>query len=396
MYCLWPNIPDFSLKFIKLLVYLVAFSVVTQNFKRFIYFATRDPLLIVLTSWACISFLWSSIPDYTIAVARNLVVLHIAAVYIAMNYDLRQQMRHFAWALGIVSFLSLLFPIITPSYGISRGEFWVGIFRHKNRLANAMVMAILVFLNIGLATRKKRLFIIIPSTVISIISLVMSRGKGALVALIICLLSFLIYWVVSQKEYKTRVLSSIFILYASLASAVAMYFGIEYILVDLLGKDLSLNGRTDLWEYLIGRAMTRPILGFGYAGFWENYEEILGVSRNISWFTLDVSGNAHSGYIEFLLQLGLVGVGLLAVNFLIAFYKVSFLLIKTKRVEFFWAFQYLLLIAVLNISETNEAWLGGQNIGWLLYMIFSISTSLEINNLKRKSVDSNNPYLLRK
>ena len=261
-----------------------------------------------------------------------------------------------------------------------------------------MVMAILVFLNIGLATGKKRLFIILSFTFISIIPLVMSRGKGALVVLFIGLSSFLIYWVVSQKKYKTRVFLSIVILYVYLAVAVTMYFGIEYIVVDLLGKDLSLNGRTDLWSYLIGRVMTRPILGFGYAGFWENYEEGLGVYKTIPWLTsaLKGTGNAHSGYIEFLLQLGLVGVGLLAVSFVIVFYRVSFLLIKTKRVEFLWAFQYLLIIVVLNISETNEVWLGNQNIGWLFYITFSISTSLEINKLKRESFNSNNPYLLHK
>ena len=104
IYCLWPNIPDFAIKFIKLLVYLIAFSAVMLNPKKFIYFATHDPLLIVLTGLACISFLWSSVPDFTITAARNLVVLYIAAVYIAMNYGIRQQMRHFAWVLGIASF----------------------------------------------------------------------------------------------------------------------------------------------------------------------------------------------------------------------------------------------------------------------------------------------------
>lgn len=399
IYCFWPNMPDQVYTILKLLVYLIVACSIVSSLKRFIYFATCDLFLVAIVTLASISFLWSSIPFDTLAAARDHLVLYFAAVCIAMRYDLRQQIKHFAWTLGFVSLLSLALPIVIPSYGTAvdgsdRTLRWVGIFRHKNRLASAMAMSILVFLNLTLTMRVKKLVLwLIPLT--SFTPLVLSQGKGATLALMLVIPLFLVHWVVTQRIYRVRIVLAILVIYGFFSSAVMLYFGLEYLVFDVLGRDFTLTGRTDMWKYLIERGTTKLFFGYGYNGFWKIPEEALGVFRNQPWFesALEGRGNAHSGYIEIFLQLGLVGVFLMVLSYFTAFFKVCILYLHTRKGEFFWALQFLLLLVFLNISETNEAFIGARSIGWLLYIMISISSNIELHKIRQQKLSEFNPYV---
>jgi O-antigen ligase len=83
--------------------------------------------------------------------------------------------------------------------------------------------------------------------------------------------------------------------------------GLRNSVVDaaLLGRkeqSSSLTGRLPLWEELVKDAAKRPVLGYGYEGFWTE-DRIAGILKSQNW-TLQ---NAHNSYFEIVLQLGLVG-----------------------------------------------------------------------------------------
>ncbi|MEO0530000.1 MAG: O-antigen ligase family protein [Planctomycetota bacterium] len=67
----------------------------------------------------------------------------------------------------------------------------------------------------------------------------------------------------------------------------------------------SLTGRVPLWEELIDYAAKRPLMGYGYEGFWTA-KRIDSVMRSQGW-TLQ---SAHNSYLEFTLQTGLIGLAL--------------------------------------------------------------------------------------
>jgi O-antigen ligase len=75
--------------------------------------------------------------------------------------------------------------------------------------------------------------------------------------------------------------------------------------VEQMGKDLTLSGRTDLWEYLLNTPIN-PILGSGYQSFWlQSYAAELWAKYYFH------PTQAHNGYIETYLQGGLLGLFLL-------------------------------------------------------------------------------------
>jgi O-antigen ligase len=77
------------------------------------------------------------------------------------------------------------------------------------------------------------------------------------------------------------------------------------IVLQALGEDLTFSGRTVLWSLLWEYISDRPVLGYGYRGFWDSPEAYQLHSR-LGWS----ARQAHNVWIEALLWGGLVGFAL--------------------------------------------------------------------------------------
>jgi O-antigen ligase len=76
-------------------------------------------------------------------------------------------------------------------------------------------------------------------------------------------------------------------------------------ILDAMGRDTTLTGRTELWDQLI-RVNTDPLLGAGFESFW------LGKRASQFWEIYWWNPNqAHNGYLEVFLNLGWTGLALL-------------------------------------------------------------------------------------
>jgi exopolysaccharide production protein ExoQ len=88
------------------------------------------------------------------------------------------------------------------------------------------------------------------------------------------------------------------------------------VVVEALGKDPTLTGRTGLWERLLGMA-ENPLFGRGFESFW------LGRRLEKLWSIYQFHPNeAHNGYLEVYLNLGWTGLAILAVILVTAYRRV--------------------------------------------------------------------------
>jgi O-antigen ligase len=86
----------------------------------------------------------------------------------------------------------------------------------------------------------------------------------------------------------------------------ALFLDADAGLVQAIGRDATLTGRTLLWNELL-RMNTSPWLGVGFESFW------LGERAAYFWETYWWRPNqAHNGYLEVFLDLGWIGVALLS------------------------------------------------------------------------------------
>jgi O-antigen ligase len=91
-----------------------------------------------------------------------------------------------------------------------------------------------------------------------------------------------------------------------LLTTVILFFGVGAGVLEAMGRNPSLTGRTEIWS-LAQSLVTNPVLGAGFESFWLGKR--MEVFRQAYYFALN---QAHNGYLETYLNLGWVGVGLLS------------------------------------------------------------------------------------
>ena len=328
------------------LSYLIIPFLVIRQWKRFIYVTTRDIPLLLLVIVAVVSIFWSYTPSATIVTSRALVRITLFGIYFATRFSLKEQLRLLAWALGIAALLTLFVGIVIPSTGLTASQ-WRGAFPHKNTMARTMVISTAAFLTLAFNSNRHSKIKWI-GFFLSFSLILLSRGKTALVIFLLLPTLWFIRKVFKQY-YKVRVVLVIPLLFFLVASSVFIASNLETILVDVLGKDLSINGRTQLWEELFKMIADRPLLGYGYYGFW-NDKHITFLEKNVRYGW--VPTHAHSGLIDLALMLGFLGLLLFSVSFLVACYRALTLATTGKTPESFWPLTFLIIMFLFNFNIT--------------------------------------------
>jgi len=92
-------------------------------------------------------------------------------------------------------------------------------------------------------------------------------------------------------------------------------FGLTEKVLNMIGRDATFTGRTDVWRVLLD-LNTDPIIGTGFCNFWSNrfYQ-----SQLPDW----VAHSAHNGYLEVYLDGGWLGVSVLAIMLVAIWVKIG-------------------------------------------------------------------------
>jgi exopolysaccharide production protein ExoQ len=374
---------------IFLLMYAITACFVVVRRKRFIQVVTRDGLLWLLVGIALLSVLWSVAPDVTLRRGIALMGTTLLGVYVAMRFDLREQLHLLAWALGIAALASVIFALALPSFGVmsapptqglggggntslllplvDKAEGWRGIYTHKNAFGRTMALSAFVFFLLALRERRYR-WVAWTGFGFSVVLLLLSNSVTGLVIFLTILLIVPLYRVTRWPH----TVAVPFIVVAALLLGGAALWGVahEGTVLGLLNRDVTLTGRSDLWPAVIDMIEKRPWLGYGYNAFWQGWE---GPSAYILLVAQFDPGSAHSGYLELCLNLGLLGVVVFALGFVRAVVRAVNRARLTKASEGLWPAGYLTYMLLYNLTES--AILTRNSITWVLYVTVVLSLS---------------------
>jgi exopolysaccharide production protein ExoQ len=152
-------------------------------------------------------------------------------------------------------------------------------------------------------------------------------------------------------------------------------FGISGRVIELLGKSPTLTDRTVLWEEVL-KVKINPIFGAGFESFWlgERYQKF-GESR---WWQ---PNQAHNGYLETYLNLGLVGLFLLVGLLIATFWKSRRELLRNFE---FGRFRLGFLAAVVVYNWTEASFKALHPVWFVFYLI-----ALDYPKVQSDSVQSN-------
>jgi O-antigen ligase len=258
-----------------------------------------------------------------------------------------------------------VFALGLPAYGVASGfdeGDWRGIYVHKNVLGRLMVVSGLAFLLIAMSCRSNCL---IAWTLcgLSAAVLLASDSKTGLVIFLTVLVFLLLIkagrWVYSRSLpfFITMVLAS---------GGMATWFALNLnTVLRVLGRDMTLTGRTELWSVVLKMIWERPWFGYGYSAFWLGWQ---GESARV-WLEIArwQPPHAHNGFLDLWLDVGLVGVAVFVLHFLAAYKRALSMARRAETAVGLWPLTYLTFMLLYNLMESTI--LGRNSVFfWALYV----------------------------
>lgn len=147
------------------------------------------------------------------------------------------------------------------------------------------------------------------------------------------------------------------------AASAQLMFDVYGKVVDLSGHESTIEGRGRLWQTLL-ETDTHPIIGTGFESYWLG--ERLETLWAQYWWT---PTQAHNGYLEIYLNLGIVGLSLLVALILATFRKTRLELLR----NFEWArLRMSFLIAVLAHNWTEA---GFKGLSFYFFVFLLVATN---------------------
>jgi O-antigen ligase len=269
------------------------------------------PVLVVTLFWFVLSVVMSWEPALS---ARRLAFTLIIIGLAAMVMLVPKNIRHFADVLtGVVLFVLLLcyFGVLfAPSLSIHQtSDFlepelagsWRGVFGHKNEASAVMVL----FIFIGLFAARVRgaavgALIIVPALVF----LFFTQSKTSIAMLPLVLIISVVMRRVRRPALGIALALSGVLVFNTLSIG-SLYSEPVRTLLDLVLRDATFTGRTEVWEFVLDHIRQRPLTGYGFATFWGTPEVVYGMGGYEVW--ANTAGHAHNGYLDLALTIGIPG-----------------------------------------------------------------------------------------
>ena len=351
---------------------IVGFCVLAKRQVRLLEIISNNGWLIVFLLYCFISIVWSDFPF--IAFKRWLKILGhpIMALIVLTEPDPKEAlvrlMKRCAYIVVPVSILwSKYYPELGRGFSPWGGPESRGIATGKNFLgADCLILGYFFFWYLlqtwrtERSTWRRRELWLIAGFLIGIWWLFsQAHSATSLTSLVI---GGLVVVFVGIRSVNKNLIGTYLLAALVLLAIAELAFGISGHMSESLGRGSKLSGRTELWTALLGMH-TNPILGTGFESFWLGERP-----RQLEGIFYFIPNEAHNGYLETYLTLGVVGLLLLIGLFVATFWKI--------RAELFRNFEMgryrLGLLAALIIYNWTEAAFKTLNPLWFIFYLIAM------------------------
>jgi len=299
------------------LMVLIGILVLVARGRRVVPTIVASWPLLLFVSYCAVSVVWSDFPG--VAFKRWVKALGdpIMVLIVLTDPDRSAAVkRFFAWTGFVFVPVSILFAKYYPLLGLrfyrDGSRAMVGVATDKNMLgAICLVTGLGVVWRLVYAARQRPRQITYRSLVAHVVVLgmvVWLLHNANSMTSIACLTfgSILLVATSFPLVVKSRIVIHMLVLMALSAACIPLFLDAAGGVLNAVGRDPTLTQRTELWGEVI-KLTPNSLLGAGFESFW------LGRRLDILWAHFWWKPNeSHNGYLEVFLNLGWIGISLLA------------------------------------------------------------------------------------
>ncbi len=272
----------------------------------------RSAPLLLLVGLAFASTLWSIDPDLTARRSLAVLMTTLLGVWLAVRFDWLSLLRLLASVWLLLLAASLVSGVIAPSFAVMdevHPGAWSGGWWEKNQLGGHAARAGILFAFLAWRDgEKRRLWV--AATLLAVLMVILSRSATSLAGIMLGLgILAAAGWMLGGRRRSVLLLwsSGVAIIAATLLAVLA-----PSLLTGLIGRDVTLTGRTEIWGALLSAIGERPWLGHGYQAFWAaGSEPRYWMQKVVEWKV----PTGHNGWLDLAAALGWTGVAIFALDF---------------------------------------------------------------------------------
>jgi exopolysaccharide production protein ExoQ len=266
--------------------------------------------LFVLPCLALASVLWSDYSDWTLRASIQYLATIVIGVLAASCIKPQMLLAALLTALTLVAALSVVDGSVQAS-GAGGERVLVGLFGSKNYFALSvsllLMVAIAVIIDKSQSLGFRRFAFVASIFALGLLGYTRSAGIMVVTAAMLAVISIL--QLAKRLAPLHRIAALISLVLLGVCAIVIGVFFVDELpdLLSYMGKDVTLTGRTFLWERAFASIAEQPVLGVGYQAFWQvgnwGAEEL--------WLRNGITGkygfHFHDIYLQIAVDLGLTG-----------------------------------------------------------------------------------------
>jgi exopolysaccharide production protein ExoQ len=288
---------------LNLLFIITSLLLFVTGFRRIRSIKTSAVLALGLATFLLCSAVWSIGPQASLRQGILYLFVIVGAIGIVGTLEANAFMDLLALVCCLSAVASLVLLVVSPTYAFGGEIGFRGIFAQKNVLGEAMTIGALASLHGLRVGNRKRLRNVFTLIVVTIVALKSESATSCLTIFAFFGIDAVIALIKKGGASRFVAIGGIVLLLPVVLFAAASPDS----MLEMIGKDPTLTGRTDIWGYVIPDIYQRPWLGWGYVAFWSpDNPAAMQIGDSLHWF----APQAHNGILEMLLNVGLTGTAL--------------------------------------------------------------------------------------
>jgi exopolysaccharide production protein ExoQ len=271
----------------------------------------RNPAVAMMCALAVLSAGWSAVPQSTLQSAIQLTLSTLFGIYVGVRLGIARLVTILAWITAAILVLSVVFAVALPKYGIDhvRGNEWRGVFGTKNELGRMMVIGGIVWTVRVIAGETARTLGV--AVVVAFAAVGLASGARTALGVTGLMVGVLVFMQMLSQQDRVWVPIKGFVAVGLALCALVAVTNVSFLL-KVVGADYSLTGRISIWRPVWEAIRDHPWLGYGFDAYWRG---IHGPSLEVWRFSHNTPPHSHNGFLDLLLEFGIVGLVLFAIAF---------------------------------------------------------------------------------